>query len=208
MAKVKAYRDPLNEAIENALEPVTRKAAPRSPAEGVYASAAAAALRAADRRRAKTKGGPFHAARIPIRPLALAATDNGRLAPELARRRQPGRSALWLPNPAIRKLSPSATAPRACRHMAARRHPGEVAARRRSRITAHSKLVRPPPTDTAQIMDAGACRTARIPIRPPAVWRRTTCGWRPELAGLQPYRALFFGNSARAGRPAQSAASS
>jgi hypothetical protein len=63
----------------------------------------------------------------------------------------------------IRKLSPAATAPRTCRHMAARRHPGEVVARRRSPITRTRKMVRPPSADAAQIMDAGAFRAARIP---------------------------------------------
>jgi hypothetical protein len=47
------------------------------------------------------------------------------------------------PNSGSRKVPSGALAPRACRYMAARRHPGEVAARRRGRIT-RTKVVRHP----------------------------------------------------------------
>ena len=57
---------------------------------------------------------------------------------------------------------------RATRGQAARRHPGAVAARRRSRIMARSKMARHPPPGIAQALDASAPCPARIPIRTPA----------------------------------------
>ena len=81
----------------------------------------------------------FPTARIPIRPPG-GRGDGPRLrAPKRGAGHQAARSALWPPNPGILKVSPGTTAPLACGPMAARRHPGEVAARRRFRITAHSK---------------------------------------------------------------------
>jgi tetratricopeptide (TPR) repeat protein len=56
--------------------------------------------------------------------------------------------------------------------------------RRRSRITAHSKMVRPPPTDIAQTMDAGASRAARIPIRQRAVAAARSALWPANPSGI------------------------
>jgi hypothetical protein len=62
-----------------------------------------------------------------------------------------------------------ATAPRACRYMAARRRSGEVAARRRPRMAACSQHGSPSADRHAPIIDASTFRSARIPTRPPAV---------------------------------------
>jgi hypothetical protein len=100
--------------------------------------------------------------------------------------------ALWPPNPRIRKLSPGTTMPRTCGHNR------EVAARRRSRITAHSKMACPPPT-RRQITDAGPFRVTRIPIRPWRSRRRTTGGGSRAGGGIEagplethlPFLSLF-----------------
>ena len=81
---------------------------------------------------------------------------------------------------AIRKVSPDATAPRGVQ--TARGHPGEVAARRHSRMTACSQNGTPSATDAAQAMQTRAFRAACIPIRTPAVAAADDGRPAPELA--------------------------
>jgi hypothetical protein len=104
----------------------------------------------------------------PIRKRAVAATNNGRRAPEGPPAPGLRESALWPLNPAIRKLSPGTTAPRACRQMAARRHPGSD---RLPMFPDHGtqKMVRRRWPTLRNPIDAGAFRPPRIPIRKQAV---------------------------------------
>src|ERR1035438_738334 len=98
--------------------------------------------------------------RVPIRPTAVAATEHGRRAAGRAAGERAARSTLSQPEVTDRHYAAGVPA--------ARRHPGEVAARRRSPLT-RTNIGRHPPTGTGPIMDAGTSRPPRIPIRPPAV---------------------------------------
>jgi len=94
-----------------------------------------------------------------IRTPAVAATDSGRRARELA-----GgvgrREARYATEPGHPEVSPGAPAPRACK--AARRHPGEVG--RPPTFLDHGAMVRHPPARPRADHGCRAFRAVRIPI--------------------------------------------
>jgi hypothetical protein len=102
----------------------------------------------------------------PIRPPPVAATDDGgapgRAASERVSEARYATKTAWPPGSNVRRY-------RATGVQAARRHPGEVAARRRRWMTAHFKMSSIRRATPAHTIGAGAFRAARIPIRTPAV---------------------------------------
>jgi hypothetical protein len=99
----------------------------------------------------------------PSASLAIAATDNARRAPGLATGiglREARVMATQPEHPEVIARRNYATGVQAHGCTSASRLMLPLAAV--PRITAHSKMVRPPPAGPAQIMDAGAFRPARI----------------------------------------------